>query len=113
MHKTIPAALAAVALVAAVAALPALAATRSVTVGDDYFIKPGGGTVSVKKGTTVRWVFRGKRKHTVVGSGAGGFINSGAPRRSGAYALKVQRKGSFKIICSLHGNAQRMTLKVR
>jgi plastocyanin len=113
MRRTIPAALAAVTAFAAAAAFPALAAPKRVTVGDDWFVKPGGGTVSVTKGTTVRWVFSGRRKHTVVGTGAGSFIDSGAPKRSGAYALKVDRKGTFKIICTLHGNKQRMTLKVR
>lgn len=97
----------------AVASVPALAATKSITVGDDFFIKRGGGTVSVTKGTTVKWVFKGRNKHNVVGSGAGRFINSGAPRTSGSYSVKASRKGSFKLICTVHGNRQSMTLKVR
>jgi len=95
----------------AVVALPALAATKSITIGDDYFIKKGGGTVTVKKGTTVKWVFSGKNKHTVNGSGAGKFINSGAPKGSGSYKVKVGKKGTFKIICTIH-SGQSMTLKV-
>lgn len=97
----------------AATAIPALAATKNVTVGDDFFIKPGGGTITVKRGTTVKWVFSGKDKHTVVGSGAGGFINSGAPRRSGVYAKKVTRAGTFRLICTVHGPKQSMTLRVR
>lgn len=92
--------------------LPALAATKSIAVGDDYFIQKGGGTVTVKQGTTVKWVFRGKSKHTVVGTGAARFINSGRPKASGAYTLRVARKGRFKLICSIHGSKQRMTLAV-
>jgi plastocyanin len=93
-------------------AVPALAATKSITVGDDYFIKKGGGTVTVKRGTTVKWVFKGKSQHTVTGSGAGSFIDSGPARKRGTYAVKVNKKGTFKLICSIHGARQRMTLKV-
>jgi plastocyanin len=102
-----------VVVAAAVVALPALAASTTITVGDDFFIKKGGGTVTIKKGTTVAWVFKGKRKHTVVGSGAGSFIDSGDPRKRGRYSLKVNKRGTFKLLCSIHGSKQRMTLKVK
>ena len=111
MRRTIIAALGVA--VAGTAALPALAATKSITVGDNYFVKRGGATVSVKRGTTVRWVFRGDRKHTVVGTGSASFINSGDPRRDGSYKLKMSREGTFRIVCTLHSDEQRMTLKVR
>lgn len=94
-----------------VVALPALAATKSITIGDDYFIKNGGGTVTVKRGTTVKWLFKGEHKHTVVGSGAGRFINSGAPRDRGAYTVKARKTGTFKIVCTIHPG-QKMKLKV-
>ena len=112
MRRTLLAALAAVA-VGAVATLPALAATARITVGDNFFITKGGGTVTVKQGTTLTWVFSGKKKHTVVGSGAGSFIDSGAPKKRGTYTRKASRKGTFKLICSVHGSKQSMTLKVR
>lgn len=112
MRKTIPAVLAVLAAAAVLATGPAIAATKSITVGDNFFIKPGGGTVTVKRGTTVRWVFRGDDAHTVTGSGAGAFINSG-PHKTGSYARKVTRKGTYKLICTIHGPKQHMTLIVR
>lgn len=111
MRRILLAALA-VLSVGSVLALPALAATTSIKVGDDYFVKKGGATVTVKKGTTVTWAFKGKNAHTVVGSGAGRFINSGAPKKKGSYTLTVKKKGTFKIMCTIHGPKQKMTLKV-
>lgn len=114
MRRTFPAAVAALTAGTPVAlpALPALAATKSITVGDNYFIRKGGGTVTVAKGTTVKWVFKGHSKHTVVGIGSGRFVNSGSPRHGGAYKVKAKRTGTFKIVCTLHVG-QTMKLKVK
>jgi plastocyanin len=57
-----------VAALAAVAAfaLPAFAATSSVKVGDNYFIKSSGAPkLTVKKGTTVKWRWVGTAPHDV------------------------------------------------
>lgn len=110
MRKTLVAILA-MSTLAAVVAVPALAATRTVKIGDNYFIKKGGGTVTVKKGTKVKWLWTGKAPHTVTGLGAGKFINSGKPKKTGSYILTTRKKGTFKIICTIH-NGQKMTLKV-
>ena len=41
-------------------------AARSIKVGDDYYVRPSGvPTVTVTKGTTVTWKFRGSNPHTV------------------------------------------------
>jgi plastocyanin len=101
----------AVMTVSGVAAVPALAVTRTIKVGDNYFIKKTNGTVTVKKGTTVKWLWTGKHPHTVVGSGAGRFINSGKPKKTGSYTVITRKRGTFRIICTIH-NGQRMTLKV-
>ena len=102
---------AAVLTAGAVAALPALAATRTVKVGDNYFIKKTGGTITVKKGTIVRWLWVGKKPHTVTGQGAGKFINSGNPKTKGSYRKTMTRKGTFRIICIVH-EGQTMRIKV-
>ena len=34
------------------------AATRSIKIGDNYFVRKGGATVTVARGTKVRWRFR-------------------------------------------------------
>ena len=101
----------AVLTLAGVAAVPALAVTRTVKVGDNYFITKTNGTVTVKKGTSVRWLWIGKHPHTVTGTGAGKFINSGKPKKTGSYTLVTRRRGTFRIICTIH-SGQRMTLKV-
>src|SRR3712207_1174853 len=58
-------ALAAIACTLAVAAT-AVAATRTVTVGDNYFVREGANpTVSVRRGDTVVWRWRGENNHSV------------------------------------------------
>ena len=55
-----------IAAASAVLAVQALAATRSVKVGDDYFVRKGSvPTVTVKKGTKVTWRWAGKDMHNV------------------------------------------------
>ena len=94
-------------------AAPAVAATRGVTVGDDYFVRSSSvPTVSVKKGTTVKWVWRGKRQHNVtVQSGPVRFQS--ALKKTGSFKRRLTRKGTYKIICTIHAPDMRMTLKVR
>jgi plastocyanin len=90
-----------------VAAAPAAAATRNVKIGDG---SPP--TVTVSKGTTVRWNWRGSRQHNVlVRSGPVGFQS--ALKRSGSFKRKMRRKGTYKIVCSIHQPDMAMTLKVK
>jgi plastocyanin len=95
-------------------AVPALAATKTVAVGDNYFVSDGGvPKVTVKKGTTVKWVWKGDRKHNVHAiSGPAKFAS--ALKTSGSYSKKMTRKGTYKIICDKHGAAdQSMKLVVK
>ena len=113
MRRLYVPALASLIAVAAVAA-SALAATRTIAVGDNYFVRPSGVPgVSVKRGTVVRWRFGGSRRHNVkVASGPVRF-GSGA-RRSGVYRKRIFTPGRYVIICSLHGaRDQKMVLRVR
>ena len=107
--RTLPLALIAALLVAA----PAAAATRNVKVGDDYYVRAGSPpTVTVKKGTTVRWNWRGRRRHNVVVQrGPASFQSS--LKRSGSYSRKLRRVGTYRIVCSIHQPDMAMTLKVR
>ena len=105
----------AVLAVAAVAA-PAVLATqalgaRSVTVGDDYFVRKGGTpTVTVKKGTKVTWRWRGRDMHNVaVKKGPQTFRSS--YKSSGTYSKTVRRTGTYTIVCSIH--QPEMTMKLR
>jgi plastocyanin len=101
-------------LAAAALAIPALAATRSVKIGDNYFVRSRGvPTVTVRRGSVVRWVWKGKSIHNVtVTRGPKKFRSS--TRRKGTFSVKVTRVGTYKIVCTIHGSAdQSMVLKVK
>jgi plastocyanin len=103
------------ALIAALlaAAAPAAAATRNVKIGDDYFVRAGSPpTVTVKRGATVRWNWRGNRQHNVVVT-RGPVSFQSALKRSGSYSRKMRRAGTYRIVCSIHQPDMAMTLKVR
>jgi plastocyanin len=104
--------LAAVPALTAAVAIPALAATKSVEVGDDYFVRDSGvPTVTVKKNDSVRWRWEGKHPHNVtVTSGPVKFHSS--TKKSGTFTKKVTRKGTYRIICTIH-SGMKMTLKVK
>lgn len=93
-------------------AVPAMAATKTVNVGDDFFVKSGKApTVTVKRGTTVKWLWKGSSPHDVkVTKGPKKF--SSKVMTSGSYSKRIFTKGSYSIICSIHAPGMRMTLKV-
>jgi len=102
----------ALAAVSAVAATPAYAATATVKVGDNWFVKPGNGSKTVSKGAVVRWKNVGRRAHTVT-------VTKGPVRFSRTQLLpgqvfrkRMRRRGTYTIICQYH-SGQRMTLRVR
>jgi plastocyanin len=112
MRKLIAVVLAAA--VASALAATAFAATRSVKVGDNYFVRARGvPTVTVSKGTVVAWQFRGENPHTVsVKSGPARFSSS--VKSSGTYRKKLTRRGTYTIFCKIHGaRDQRMKLVVK
>jgi plastocyanin len=112
MRKLIVIAVAAFVLVALAAT--AMAATRSVKVGDDYYVRSSGvPKVTVSKGTTVRWRFAGENPHTVTVSRGPVKFNSGV-RSSGSYRKKMTRRGTYTIYCVIHGASnQKMKLVVK
>jgi plastocyanin len=75
------------------------AGSKTISVRDDYF---GPKSITVSKGTTLRFVWGGRRPHNVVGPGA----NIGA-RVRGSASVKA-RSGSY--VCTIHS---RMKLSVR
>ena len=99
--------------VTAVFASTAPSATR-VKVGDKYFVRPSGvPTVTVSKGTRVKWVWTGDSSHNV--KVVKGPVKFGSTAQtSGTYVKRVRRAGTYTIICSIHGGAdQKMKLVVR
>ena len=96
------------------AVTPAFAATKNVTVGDNFFVRASGvPTVTVNKGTKVRWVWKGKSLHNVkVTKGPAKF---GSPSQtSGSYTKRATKSGTYRIVCTVHGASdQSMKLVVR
>jgi plastocyanin len=94
------------------AAAPA-AAARNVKIGDDYFVRSSSvATVTVSKGTTVKWNWSGRRQHNVtVQSGPRRFQS--ALKRSGSFSRKMKVRGTYRIICSIHAPDMRMKLVVK
>jgi plastocyanin len=96
----------------AVFAASAPSATR-LKVGDNYFVRSSGvPTVTVSKGTRVRWVWRGRSLHNVtVTKGPRHFRSSSMT--SGSYVKKMRKRGTYTIICTVHGGSdQKMHLVV-
>jgi plastocyanin len=88
--------LSALAAAGAVAALavPSFAATKGVSVKDDFFSAK---KITVSKGTTVKWTWKGDNPHNVVGKG----FNSGV-KTSGTFSRKFKKAGTFKYRCTIH-----------
>ena len=105
--------LALLALVLTVAlAATAFAATRTVKVGDNWFVKPGNASVTVTKNTTVVWKNVGRAAHTVTVTSGPVKFNKTPLRRGASYSRKMTRTGTYKLVCRYH-SGQRMTLRVK
>jgi plastocyanin len=105
----------------AVAIPVALAKTKSVEVDDNYFVSKKKHTVTVKKGTKVKWHWEGSNLHDVTfksgpklcHSKSGKLIFCHSTTKSkGSYALTFNKTGTYKIICTVHMPDMKMTLKV-
>jgi plastocyanin len=102
------------ACVLAVLAATAMAATRSIKVGDNYYVRPRGvPVVTVSSGTTVKWHFGTGTPHSVTVSHGPARFNSGI-RSSGSYRKRLTRRGTYTIYCTVHGaRDQKMKLVVK
>lgn len=82
------------------------ARTRSVTVGDDFF-RPR--SITVSRRDTVRFVWRRTRHlHNVRARGR----QSRTTRRSG-YVYRRRFSRTTRVICTIHPDTMRMTVRVR
>jgi plastocyanin len=110
MRKLLLAAL--VTALAGALAASALAATRTVKVGDNYFIKnhtkP---TITVSKGTKVTWKWAGKAFHNVRAYKGPAKFKSKV-KSSGTYSRTLTARGTYKLRCDVHPSEMRMTIKV-
>lgn len=103
----------AVAVAASVAAIPAFAATSSVKVGDNYFIRDSGTPkLTVKKGSTVRWRWTGSAPHNVTATKGPAKFRS-KTMSTGSYSYKATKAGTYRVVCTLHLPDMKMTLVVK
>src|SRR3954454_3797655 len=106
MKKLIAAGTAAV--IAGALAVPAFAATKTVQVKDNKFVS---NSITVKKGTTVKWIWKGDAPHNVkVTKGPAKFTSS--VKTSGSFKKKLTKKGTYSIICTIHAPGMKMKIKV-
>lgn len=110
MRKTLALTLALLGVFAATA----LAATKTVKVGDNWFLRTSGTpTVTVKKNDTVKWTWVGDSAHNVVVT-RGPVRFSSPVKTSGAYKRRMTRRGTYVIVCTIHGKRdQSMKLVVK
>jgi plastocyanin len=100
-----------------ISAVPAQgAATKTVTIGDNYFAPK---TLKVKRGTKVAWRWPGFDEggdvHDVkLRSGPAGVkkFHSEAASTDYSFKRKLTKPGTYRIVCTLH-EEMRMTVKVR
>ena len=99
---------------AGLAAPASTATTRSIKIGDDYFVKDHASiTVTVKRDTKVKWLWRGDSPHNVTVS-RGPVKFKSKTMTEGSYARIMTRRGTYAIYCTIHGrDDQSMTLKVK
>lgn len=106
-------AMTAAAAAAAALAVPALAATKTVNLGDDFFVRKGSPrTVTVHRNDTVKWVWTGRNPHNVkVAKGPVHFKESPTRGKGYIFRHKMTKSGTYSIVCTIH-SGMKMTLKV-
>jgi plastocyanin len=106
MRKLIPVAAVVATAGISLATIPAFAATRTISVGDNFFKSK---TVTVTSGTTVKWKWKGSAPHNVtVTKGPKKFHSS--TKTSGTYSKKLFTKGTYTYVCTIHDG---MTGKIK
>jgi plastocyanin len=110
MRPKLLAAFAAVAVALAAWAAPSLAGgTTTVAVKDNKFVPK---SLTIAKGTTVRWVWKGRERHNVaVAKGPSRFRAS--TRKKGHYTHTFKRTGTYRLVCTIHAPDMRMRVTVK
>ena len=98
----------------AVAGSQALARpSRSVKIGDNYFVRAGRpATITVAKGTNVTFHWRGSGLHNVhVRSGPIKFRSNF--HRKGSFSRVLRKRGTYTIFCDIHAPDMKLIIKVK
>ena len=108
MRKSL--ALLAVLALLGVLAATAFGSTRTVKVGDNWFVRPGSPvTVAIRKGSSVKWTWTGSKPHNVTATRGPVMFHSRTQRR-GTYTKRFTRRGLYTVVCTIHPG---MEMKVR
>lgn len=87
-----------------------VAGDANVTVDNFAFSPPN---LIVRRGATVTWTFPGDVRHDVtLASGPYGF-SSDSLRNGGTFSIRLARKGTYRLFCSLHPVQMSQVIKVR
>jgi plastocyanin len=89
-------------------ALAQSATTVNVGIYDNSF-QPA--TITVLRGTTIRWANYGRHKHTVTSST--GAFDSGDLAHDGTYSVTFTQPGRYDFYCRLHPREMRGTILVQ
>lgn len=82
----------------------------TITVGDLFFRHRN---VSVRRGSTLRWLFRGNEIHNVtVANGPRGFASTNLVGGH-TYTKKLRTPGTYRLFCAIHPVSMTGTIKVR
>jgi plastocyanin len=107
MRKPLAATLALAAVGSALAAGPAVSANRAVSVRDNAFAPT---SLSARTGDTLVFRWAGSNPHNVRAASGPVRFNSGTPKTSGTYRVRVRRAGAYRIVCDVH---PQMTMRLR
>ena len=94
------------------AAAQALAAAHSVRVGDNFFIRKGHHTISVRHGSRVTFHWVGSRTHDVHARKGPVHFRSRF-MTSGSFSTRLRHRGRYLVVCDIHPKTMRLTIRVR
>jgi plastocyanin len=94
--------------VAGILAAQAFAATKKVSVKDNFFSTS---KVTIRKGQSVTWRWVHTTSDHNVTSSKGHFHS--ATKSSGTYSHKFSKRGTFTVICTIHPTQMRMKVVVK
>ena len=111
MKKRLAFVLAVVAAVACAAvAVPALAATKTVKVGPQISFGPK--SLSIKRGDTVKFQWRGSLPHNVRISKGPQRGTISKVKTKGTASRTFTKAGTYTIVCDVHAPTMKMTIRV-
>ena len=85
------------------------AGTTTVAVKDVKFVPK---TLTIKKGTTVKFVWRGVAPHNVVVT-KGPQKFRASTRKKGSYRFTFKKAGIYRILCTIHAPDMKMRITVK